>query len=95
MVTNAMVMATTRVMALAMTWWVMKWAMLRVTRAIVTNDIAAVSVIFTSAVVEAVVIAAAATAIAQCHCHQSSHCSGWCRFVHLSLSLHGTLQVYK
>jgi hypothetical protein len=43
--------------------WVMKWAMARATRAIVTNAIAAVAVALSSAVTAAAVIAAAATTI--------------------------------
>jgi hypothetical protein len=76
--TNAMAMVTTRALAVAMMWWVTKWAMARVTWAIVTNTIATVAVILTSAVTAATVIAAAATTITHHHCPQCSHCSG-CR----------------
>jgi hypothetical protein len=76
MLTNAIAMATTRVMALATTWQATQWAMARVTRVIVANAIAAVALDLTSAVATAVFIAAAATTIAQRCCSQRSHCSG-------------------
>jgi hypothetical protein len=78
MLTNAMAMATTWVMALATTLRVTKWAMARVTRAIVTNAVGTVAVVLASTVVAAIFIAAAITTIAQCHRPQLSHCSG-CR----------------
>jgi hypothetical protein len=55
-----------------------QWAMVRATRAIVTNAFAAVAVILTYTVTAAVFIAAAATTIAQCHCPQHIHCSNCC-----------------
>ena len=45
--------------------WVTKWAMVRSTRAIVTNAIAVIAVGLT----------VAATTITPCHCLQCSHCS--------------------
>jgi hypothetical protein len=60
-----MATATTQVMTLATMLQVTKWAMARVTRAIITNAIAAIAVILPSADVAAVFIAAAATTIAQ------------------------------
>jgi hypothetical protein len=76
MLTNAMAMATTWVMALATTLWVAKWAMVRATRAIVINAIGTVAVVLASAVVAAIFIAAATTTISQCRRPQLSHCSG-------------------
>jgi hypothetical protein len=75
MLTNVMATATKRVMALATTWWVMKWAMVRAPWAIVTYAIAAIAAILASAVVEVIFIAAATTTVAQCCCPQCSHCS--------------------
>jgi hypothetical protein len=71
-----MAMATTRAVALEMTWQATKWAMRRVTRAIVTNAVAAVALFLASTVTAAVFIAAAATTIAQHCCPHRSHCSG-------------------
>jgi lysylphosphatidylglycerol synthetase-like protein (DUF2156 family) len=78
MLTNVMAMATTWVMALAMTLRVTKWAMGRATRAIVINNVGTVAVILASAVVAAVFIAAATTTIAQFCYPQRSHCSNCC-----------------
>jgi hypothetical protein len=71
-------MVTTWGLAVATMWWVTKWAMARGTRTIVTNAVAAVTVVLASAVTAATVIAAAATTITQRHCPQCSHCSGCC-----------------
>jgi hypothetical protein len=76
MLKNAMATATTWAIALATTLWVTKWAMVRATRAIITNAVAAVAVILASAVAAAIFITAAATTIAQRCCPQRSHCSG-------------------
>jgi hypothetical protein len=73
-----MAMATTRAMALATILQVMKWAMAMVTRAIVTNAVAAVATVLAFAVMAAVFFAAAATTITQRHCPQHSNCSGCC-----------------
>jgi hypothetical protein len=54
-----------------------KVGMVRATRAIITNAVAAVAIVLASAVMAAVFIAAAATAIAQHRCPQRSHCSGY------------------
>jgi hypothetical protein len=65
-------------MALAKMLRVMKWAMARATRAIVTNAGAVVAIVPASAVAAAIFIAAATTTIAQHRCPQHSHCSGCC-----------------
>jgi hypothetical protein len=78
MLTNAIAMATTWAMVLATALRVTKWAMAKVTRAIITNAIAAVAVVLASAVPATTVIAAANTMIAQRCCPQRSHCSGCC-----------------
>jgi hypothetical protein len=70
MLKNAMATATTWAIALATTLWVTKWAMVRATKAIVTNTIAAILVALTFAVAAAVFNAAADTTIVQCHCPQ-------------------------
>jgi hypothetical protein len=93
MLTNAIAMATTWAMALAMTLRVTKWAMARVIRVIVTNAVAAVAIVLASAVAAAAVDAAADTTIAQRCCPQRSHCSG-CRH-HIVGILPGTLPTYS
>jgi hypothetical protein len=50
--------------------------MVRVPQVIITNVVAAVAVVLASTVMAAIFIAAAATAIFQCHCPQRSHCRG-------------------
>jgi hypothetical protein len=74
MLTNPTAIATTQAMALAMTWRAAKWAMGRVTRAILTNAIATIAIVLVFTVTAAVFIAAAATTIAQHRCPQHSHC---------------------
>jgi hypothetical protein len=50
--------------------------MARTIRALITNAVATVAVVLTSAVAAAIFIAAATTTITQRHCPQRSHCSG-------------------
>ncbi len=76
--TNAMAMVATQALAVAMMWRVTKWEMAKATRAIVTKAVATVAAILASAVTAAAIIAAAAITIAQHHCPQCSHCSGYC-----------------
>jgi hypothetical protein len=76
MLTNAMAMVTKWMMALAMTLQVTKWVMVRATRAIVINAVAAVALVLASTVAAAIFIIAAATTIAQRRRPQCSHCSG-------------------
>jgi hypothetical protein len=65
-------------MALATTLRVTKWAMVRLTREIVTNTVASITIILAFAVVAANFIGAAATTIVQRRHPQHSHSSGCC-----------------